>query len=296
MSALLGQIGSLLTTPPGNLIYWLVLAFSIAGALQAVFLQWRSSGAVPDWRAIRGLGAMLASLLVFFVLGIVVAGAIPAAQAFLPPLDRAISLILLTWVIWIWAFPEPSKQPDLAAVVLTAMAALAGVLSAIPETMRPADAGFNQGVANILWQLSTLGLLALGGALLYIRRTEGFVNALAFLGLAFLGHAIHLIFREPGDYSGIVRLAHIAAFPLLLTLSQRFGIPAAQASAPPSGKQPRTEEARRYGADAKTVHALLALTAEADALRASQAMARAVSHTMLADLCFIMLLTMTGTA
>ena len=34
-----------------------------------------------------------------------------------------------------------------------------------------------------------------------------------FPGLAFLGHAAHLLVHEAGSYSGVIRLAYIAAFP-----------------------------------------------------------------------------------
>src|SRR4030042_528859 len=129
MSALLGQIGSLLTTSPGNLIYQLVLAFSIAGALQAAWLRWRTGAATSDGRAVLGLGAMLATLAVFFAIGAAAASLLPAARGMLPPLDRAVTFILLTCAIWIWAFPEPGKQPDLAALILTCLAIAGGGLT-----------------------------------------------------------------------------------------------------------------------------------------------------------------------
>src|SRR4030043_38366 len=116
MGAFLNQIGSLLAAPPGNLIYPLVLAFSVAGALQAALLRWRASGAGQDRRAALGLGIMLAALAGYFLLGMAVALLFPAAHVSLPPLDRALTLILLIWPIWIWVFPEPSRQPDLGVL------------------------------------------------------------------------------------------------------------------------------------------------------------------------------------
>jgi len=287
MSAFFSQLGSLLTAPPGNLIYQLVLAFSIAGALQAAFLRWRSGETVQDRRAVLGLGVMLAALAVLFLFGIIAASGVSGIQTALPPLDRAVTFTLFTWAIWIWAFPEPGRQPDQGALIFTALALVAGGVSAITWTARATSIGYNQHLQNILWQVATIGLLGLGAALLYIRRTEGFVNGLAFIALAILGHAVHLIAREAGDYSGIVRLAHVAAFPLLLTLSQRYRATEAESSPVVPGQEPRAVEPKRYGADSKTVHALLGLIADADTPKVNQAMARAVSHTMLADLCFI---------
>ena len=286
MSAFFDQIGSLLAAPPGNLIYLLVLAFSVAGALQAAFFRWRASESVRDRRAVLGLGAMLATLAVYFLLGITVVGAVPGARASLPPIDRAVTFILFAYAIWVWAFPEPSRQPDLGVLLLTGLAVAAGGVSVFTHASRATTLGYNQTAENTLWQVATIGLLVVGAVLLYVRRTEGFANGMAFLGLAFLGHAVHLFAREAGDYSGILRLAHVAAFPLLLTLSQRFG-------AAPEGSTQEIPAAdlKRYGADAQTVHALLSLAAETDTAKSNQAMARAVARTMLSDLCFVMLLT-----
>lgn len=291
MSALFGQIGSLLTAPPGSLIYQLVLAFSIAGALQANFVRWRASGTVRDKRAVWGLGAMLGTLTAFFLVGIAVAGANSGAQAVLPPLDRAVTFILLTVAVWIWTFPETSRQPDLGVMIACGVAVVAGALGLLALTSRSTEPGYNKQIQELLWQLATLGTVGVGAAFLYIRRTPGFVNGLAFLALAFLGHAIHLLVREAGDYSGIVRLAHIAAFPLLLTLSQRSAGDVTERASVKDAQESTGAESRRFGADAKTVHALLSLAAETDAAKLHQTMTRAVSHVMLADLSFIIFLT-----
>ena len=291
MSAFFGRIGLLLTAAPGSLIYELVLAFCIAGALQAAFVRWRSSESVRDRRTVLGLGVMLATLAVYFLMGIASAAGIPGIQAALPPLDRPVAFILLTGAIWIWSFPEPSSQPDRAALILGGLAIAAGGLDAAAGAPRGDSPGYNQTLGNTLWQVVTLGLIGLGAALLYIRRTEGFSSGLAFLGLVFLGHAAQLLAQEAGDYSAAVRLAHMAAFPLLLTLTQRFGAPSV-VGAPAAGEQEgRLPESRRYGADPKTIHALLALVAESSSAKANQVIARAVCCTMLSDLCFILCLT-----
>ncbi|HEY5982164.1 MAG TPA: ATP-binding protein [Anaerolineales bacterium] len=288
MSAWFGQLGALLTASPGNLIYQLVLAFSIAGALQAAYVRWQSGHGNRDRRALVGLAAMLAGLAAYFLLGIALAAGGALAHIALPPLDRALTLILLTWAIWLWAFPEPARQPDVAVWIISALAIGAGVLSAIVRGFSPA-ATFNQTIWETLWQLATLGLLAVGAALLYIRRTEGYINGFAFVALAFLGSIASLFFRQTGDYPGLARLAHIAAFPLLLTLSQRFAAPAVErpATLPAEGLQ--AGESKPRGADPKTVHAFLSLASETDPTRTVQGMARTVSHTLLADLCFILL-------
>ena len=117
---------------------------------------------------------------------------------------------------------------------------------------------------------------------------------LCLLGLGFLGHVGHLLFQVAGNYSGIVRLAYMAAFPILLTLPQRFSIPSATVliAATLSNYKTRCNhpERRRYSTDPKTFHAMLALAAESNPTKVSQAITRAIAQTMLSDLCFMIYL------
>jgi signal transduction histidine kinase len=133
-------------------------------------------------------------------------------------------------------------------------------------------------------------LTLVGALILLIRRPSGWGNGLAFLILAFLGHTLYLWSdRSTGDFPGAVRLAYLAAYPILLTLPQRFPAPAAQ----PVSLQQETSipERRRYSTDPKTFHALLDLAAETNTTKMSQAVTRAIAQTMLADLCFLIYLT-----
>ena len=95
--------------------------------------------------------------------------------------------------------------------------------------------------------------------------------------------------RSTGDFPGAVRLAYLAAYPILLTLPQRFPAPTAQ---PISVTQEASvPERRRYSTDPKTFHALLDLAAETNTAKMSLAVTRAIAQTMLADLCFLIYLT-----
>ncbi|HSR21162.1 MAG TPA: ATP-binding protein [Anaerolineales bacterium] len=287
MNGLLGALGSLFTAPPGNVIYYLILAFSVAASLQAA-LAGRGRGLASRYRRTAlGLGAMLAALILLVAVGIAAVASMPSLAGALPSLDRAASFILVTWAIWLWAFPATARPFDLGALVLSGAAILAGVLGAIPSLSGAVFQGYNLHPNDTLWQLSTLGLLLLGAILLYLRRPEGFGTGLAFAAVVLLAHALHLIFRQPGDYSGIVRVGHMAAFPLLLTLSQRSTAWAPDVQASAAVTEIQAAESGRPGTDPKVVHALLGLAGETDPVRLHRAMARAVSRAMQADVCLI---------
>ncbi|PIV28183.1 MAG: hypothetical protein COS37_01410, partial [Anaerolineae bacterium CG03_land_8_20_14_0_80_58_20] len=153
-----------------------------------------------------------------------------------------------------------------------------------------AQPSFNATLQDGLWQVASIGVTLVGALILLIRRPSGWGNGLAFLILAFLGHMLYLWSdRSTGDFPGAVRLAYLAAYPILLTLPQRFPAPAAQ---PVSLQQEASiPERRRYSTDPKTFHALLDLAAETNTTKMSQAVTRAIAQTMLADLCFLIYLT-----
>src|SRR5574340_1043098 len=172
MSAFLGQLGPLLTSAPGSLLYQLVLAFSIAATLQAAITGWRARGQLQDRRAVWGLGAMLALLCLHFLLGIIAVGT-PGLEASLPAADRAITAILLLGAIWLWRFPAASRQADLGTMVIAAAIGIAGILIALLFGGGTNSTGFNHTIADTIWQLGTIALVGIGGTLLFIRRTDG---------------------------------------------------------------------------------------------------------------------------
>src|SRR5512140_3216664 len=114
MGAFFSQIVSLLTVPPGNFIYHVVLVFSVAGALQSAFAHWRSSEFPQARRTMLGLGLLLAAQLLLFLVSALAGFGFFTPDASLPVLDRAFSLFSIIWIIWLWAFPEPSRPADAA--------------------------------------------------------------------------------------------------------------------------------------------------------------------------------------
>lgn len=297
MSAFLSQILNQLTTPPGNLIYYIVLAFSIASALQSSFNHWRASEFPQARRAMFGLGLLLLAQIFLFVFSGLGWQGIIDPNASLPPLDRAFIVFGIIWITWLWAFPEPSRVADFVAVMLTVFLAIGTVFSMLTWPPQVAFTTYNQTVDDWLWQVASMVLITLGLLILLIRRPDGMWNGMMVLILGFIGHAVQVLFPVEGNYSGIVRLAYMTAYPILLTLPQRFPAPVSSNSvqalpAPPTTKKDSTvPERRRYSTDPKTFHALLALAAETNATKVSKAVTRAIAQTMLADLCFLVYLT-----
>src|ERR1041384_7284869 len=143
MGASINQILSVLTEPAGSLIYHLILVFSIAGALQSAFVHWRSSEFPQARRTMFGLSVLLvAQIALFLVSGIGIQGIINL-PIFLPPLDRAVTLFSLVWLIWLWAFPEPSRPADAGTWLLSLLVAAALALSLVASSSQSPFSSFN---------------------------------------------------------------------------------------------------------------------------------------------------------
>ena len=224
MGASLSQIFSVLTEPAGSLIYHLILVFSIAGALQSSFVHWRSSEFPQARRTMLGLVVLLvAQIVLFLISGFGIQGLINL-PLFLPPLDRAVTLFSLVWLIWLWAFPEPSRPADagtwlLSLLVLSAL----GLSLAAYSTTQTSFSSYNLTTSDSYWQLASIGFSLLGMLILGVRRPNGWGYGIAVFLISFAGHLLYMMIgRVEGDFPGAVRLAHLAAYPILLTLPQRF--------------------------------------------------------------------------
>ncbi len=288
MNAFLGNVFALLTTPSGNLIYHLCLVICIGGALQGSIHHWRLSQFPQARRTTTGLIVLLGlQLLQFFFSALVWQGLLDP-QTVLPPLDRAVSLLSLVWIAWLWTFPEPVRLADAAAILLTLLGVTAFGATLVFWTQTPAG-DFNLSVFDLAWHAFSLAVILLSLVILLVRRPNGWGNGLAVLLLAFLGHLAGTFLPMSGDFPGAVRLAHLALFPILLTLPQRFPLGTPPQPTVTRSDQPSPER-RRYSTDPKTFHALLSLAGELDPEKISRAVTRGIAQAMLADLCFLLTL------
>jgi signal transduction histidine kinase len=297
MDAFFSQILTQLTVPPGNLIYFIVLVFAVASALQSAFNHWRVSEFPQARRAFVGLSVLLAAEVVMFLFSGLGWQNIIDPKAILPPMDRAFIVFSIVWITWLYAFPEPSRTADAGATLLSMLVITVLGLSLLSWQPQIATTTSNQTTDGFFWQIGSIVSIVIGIIILITRKPDSMWYGIILLSLGLLGHIGHLLFPVEGNYSGIVRLAYMAAFPILLTLPQRFAIPATPSvnNAPPRPTTQKQDsgivERRRYSTDPKTFHAMLALAAESNPTKVSQAITRAIAQTMLSDLCFMIYLT-----
>jgi signal transduction histidine kinase len=276
------------------------LVFVVASAFQSAFNHWQASEFPQARRAFVGLGVLLGGQALMFLFSGLGWQNIVDPKTVLPPMDRAFIMFCIIWITWLYAFPEPNRIADAVATILSLFVLTALGLSLLSWQPQVANLSYNQTADDWLWQIGSLLLSFFCIAILFIRKPDGMWYGILLLALGVIGHLGHLLTRIDGNYSGIIRLAYMAAFPILLTLPQRFALPAgtvvSAVSAPPKPTTLKSNtvghpERRRYSTDPKTFHALLAVAAETNPTKMSQAITRAIAQTMLADLCFMIYLT-----
>ncbi len=280
------QIFLILTTPPGNLVYHLVLVFAVIGAIPAALSRQGNPDFPQARRALLGLGLLLIGQAILFVSSGLTWQGIFDAQVFLPPLARAVTLFSLVWIIWLWAYPLPARIADSATALLNLLVVI--LLAFTLSIWGPVATAthFNGTWLSFGWELISILVVLIGGAMLSLRRPPLWEYGLGMLVILLVGHIVEMFAPyQSGDYSGAVRLTQLAAYPLLLMLAGRFA--AAPVAAPKTERRQPGVERRRYSADPKAVHAFLALAAEDSPLNMCTAITKAIGQAMLADLCYL---------
>jgi predicted small integral membrane protein len=109
MSNFLQEILTLITTAPGNLTYYLVVAFSIVGACALLIYRQSLAPSIENRRAIIGLAVIIALWVVMFVLAGLSWQGLVDERLIMPPLDRAVTLLSVILIAWMWVFPRPAS-------------------------------------------------------------------------------------------------------------------------------------------------------------------------------------------
>ncbi len=269
------QIITLLTVPPGNLVYHLVLAFSIAGALPGALTLWQRAGMEAGRRMVIGLSLLLLAQFVL-IIDAGLAQFFPIFDAWLPVLDRAAYAFSLIILIWLWVYPQGTGRVKSATMILSLITLLLTVLTGLWWVNQTINSPFNGSTADLIWAGYSLVLAFGGGLLLILRRPDGYGFGLSMFILLFLGLVVYLFDPQPeGNFPGVVRLTQIAAFPLLITLPTRFSWGSEQDQQPSPGLEPATYE------NIKTI------ATKSDPLEVCQAVTAIVSRALHAEWCLL---------
>lgn len=289
------QVLTALTTFPGNLVYHMALAFSVAGALQAAYSLWRDSDFPQGRRMVIGLGVLLGFRFILFLSAGLAQQGLSNPHILLPVLDRTATTLSLIVILWLWIFPEPARIADAASGLLGLLTFTMAALSWAWWFGHYTESAFNASWLDLGWEFLAIVLLALGIVLLVMRRPNGWEYGLGMLIVSIVGHLLHLLFPVTNnDFPGFVRLAQMAAYPILFTLPRRFAQPATESAGASQlervieEKPPIIQERQRYGIAPERLQTFLGMVSETSVPKLCISIARTIAETMLADICLLL--------
>jgi signal transduction histidine kinase len=291
MGTIYQQVLEIVTTDPGNLIYHMVLAFSIAAAFQAALNLLRESAFPQGRRMVIGLGLLLGTRLLLF------SAALPAdfglfdPHAVLPVADRGFMALGLVLILWLWLFPKTSRIADAACGLLGFLVITVTIFTQVWWIPLQPDVAFNATLVSKVWEVLALTLVAFSSLLLLFWKPNGWGYGVSMVAILGLGHLVQLLFPDVNsDYPGAVRLFEMAAFPLLWSIPNRFGLPSAKVERPatPAELTPRVEARPSIRIKPETFQAILALSDPTTPEDTCQKLAKLMAETMLADISLVL--------
>ncbi len=274
----------LLINPPGNLIYHLVVAFSLMAVLPVSFYLWGNTQQVHLRRILIGFIPLLVLRMVLFAAaGLAWQGLIPE-RALLPALERGATLISFVILAWLWSFPQPQRRADAAALLVGFFSFFFAVFLSVWWVNQNNESAFNASLVDQIATLSSVLLALIAIFILGIRRPDGWNAGWLFFGVIGIGNLLHFLFPSlEQDYSGIIRLAEIVAYPLVILLPLRSPLSLAVESRPPAAES--SPPLRLAPLEMQLLQTCLSLPLDMQKGRLSSALSALFARAMRADVC-----------
>jgi HPt (histidine-containing phosphotransfer) domain-containing protein len=260
----LSQFTRLLSVPPGDLVYYLIVFF----AIWAILMMAMDEGRYSNWksstvRVVLAAGGLLTARCALVIVALLSAAGIANPAWIAPPLERLVAVVSLGLLAWAF-LPLLDDYPQ-AGLVLVVVNTLAGVILYAVfapqwyEESLQAGASFNTTLADWVWNIWAAAVASLAIVAALVRRRAQWGMLVAIFTLLLGGHLLHLFTAEAQSHvAGWVRLAELSAYPLLAGLMIRRAIEREEPAPPPVVTAPWTViEACQRVADASNVNVAL---------------------------------------
>ncbi|MDH5606624.1 MAG: ATP-binding protein [Anaerolineae bacterium] len=220
---------ALLSSPSGSLAYHLAVTAILVGAFYPAFAAYLRDKSLESKRISTGLGILILIRLGLFVAAGISTQLNPGVFSLVPVYDRTANMLSLVIILWLWMQAGSSKSINTNTLIISILVLLAGVISAGSWASNPDPGGFNTSNLGFIWGVASSLVLLTGELILLTRPTKEQPTAFIMLGIILAGQLFQLFSKyNPGDIDGYIRLANLAAYPLIMGLNWRL-----QTSPPP---------------------------------------------------------------
>jgi len=275
--ALLRELIELITVPPGDLVYHLVTLFAIQLVLGMAFGHWNRRRRDPGATRllVTGIGFACARGLLMLIAVLDRVGVL-SPNVVLPPLERFLDFATLLLVAWAF-LPILTRDTRVGVALLLLLLLVAvGVYAAFAALWPQAEAqsiAYNDCWQEQVWELATISVLVLALGAGVIWREGDWGMSVCLFGLWLVGHGLQIAVPFSDSHTaGWVRLANLAALPLVAGLVYRYVLSASPA--------PRGETDLRL---INALDAIRGIETVDDAETALKSVVSSIAHTLGAD-------------
>ena len=282
MNTLITEIFNLLTQPPGNLIYHLILLFSILTGLQTTAMIRTDENQGAARRLTGGFLILLLGQIALFLISALIWQKLIPNPVILFPLDKAITLLSLAVVGWMWNFSTAHRKADAALLALFLFTAILFFVDLSLQVNALINFPFQW-----IWTLPNLLIAGLSLLFLIIRKQRIWEIGISFFLIVFVG-SVASLFNLQGEngFSATMRLALMCAFPLLPSLAKTL-LPALIPIQDQQEIQPEPKSARSTPTNCRIILPWLNVTKASSFSETFTLLTTAIGKTFSSDLTFL---------
>lgn len=285
-------IFNILTNPPGDLIYHLVVTLSLIVTMGVAVVKTDQSPRGGQARHILiGCGTLLLLQIVLFSLRMLNAGTVAIIPLAVGIIERLTSALTIMWLVW--TFFEQDTYFFFSGLNLFLSLALIFIASILIFliTLLPSFAANTENLLNILWQMGTLFIILIGLIIILAYRPHQWVVTAAMLFMLAAGHILQLTPAYSDTVAmGAVRFAQSLSLPWMMVLVQRLGQQKIESAPEKELPEPEIEEKIQKLVDTKPD--LMDLLLKIPLLETSEEkfnlVVRALSLSVVSDICLLL--------
>lgn len=215
----LNDMFTVLTDFPGALIYFMVTVGATLMALLTAGRAYQTTRAKKTRRVMIGISVVLGLQLILLALHIPGWLGNSGLSISLPVIHRALNLLAFIWLIWTLLSQRPKAWHDILAVSLSLCTIILTVLAILFWFRLFSNGGFNGNWLDLIWQGFALLLITLTIIALALQKSSYKFEGFAIVAVAALGHILHILAPNNGDFPAFVLLSQILYYPLMISIT-----------------------------------------------------------------------------
>jgi len=278
----LSYLTNILTGPPGNLLYHLVISLSLVLINGLIIPKLNlEEHKFHARQLLAGCNILIVIQIILFSASLVDTLS-PLTLALLESLTGTLTII---WLVWLFQEDDPQFFLTGVNIFLTLALLIIGTAILLLTVLQEPFISIDLKMVITSWQFGALLLIGLGVVFNFIKRPPQWVIAVFILIMLALGHGLEIILQDSLELKlGAVRLAQMLSMPWSIVILQRFAKSKPTQVSPPEIQITSTSK-KRVDTKPTLIEYLLKISLQETQQEKFNAVARALSMSVLSDIC-----------